>query len=666
MPQSSTRRCRAASVLARVTACLLFACASAAQAASLDPALLPAIQAATFEVVAAKPAEGGTVYEKPLPMDLIPFQERNDKYHSIGTAFAVEKGRYITAAHVLMSGMDSHWGPPALRDGAGRVYAIDKIHKFSLEQDFVMFTLAEAPPTQAVLPIDPRAQPGQSVFSVGNAYGTGIVVRDGLYTSDTPEQQDGRWKWMRFSAAASPGNSGGPLVEGNGKVIGVVMAKSPNENLNFALPIDQVMAAPENLARVDVRAIYQFDVFDAKRSSDFKTEFTLPLTLHDFFAVYSERSSSFMQRELDALLAQERERLFPRGDGSQQLLHRIAWMENFPLVVARGDNGVWTVAGDKNEPFTLGANGHLTFGSYGKNTLFYLRRPDDVPAHRLYGEPAELMGLLLKTGFLKRPIGGDNVMVTSLGKPTSANIHTDAWGRRWRAWEWAVPYANATVIMMALPVPDGYIGLTRVALPTQLFDQRINAKALTDFVYVNYDGTLAQWKEFLAQPELHPKAFDTIRIDFDYGQRFSYASSRLRIRFDSALQAIKPDSMLTLGFSFYQDHGRPVWDVAQVWASAKGTDSNYLAIVRDDAPPASLGDDYANDWNKVVQRRHPYDGAPRSADQTTKISTVIGPPAEPAPEVLYTAHLTREGAQPEEAMRAALAELTDGVEMVER
>ena len=36
---------------------------------------------------------------------------------------------------------------------------------------------------------------------------TGVVIRDGLYTSDTPEQQDGRWDWMRFSAAASPGKA---------------------------------------------------------------------------------------------------------------------------------------------------------------------------------------------------------------------------------------------------------------------------------------------------------------------------------------------------------------------------------------------------------------------------------------------------------------------------
>ena len=55
---------------------------------SMDPKILARVQAATFEVVAAKPVDDNLVYEKPLPLDLLPFQERNDKYYSVGTAFA--------------------------------------------------------------------------------------------------------------------------------------------------------------------------------------------------------------------------------------------------------------------------------------------------------------------------------------------------------------------------------------------------------------------------------------------------------------------------------------------------------------------------------------------------------------------------------------------------
>ena len=59
---------------------LALACGSAA-AEGLDARLLPQIQGATFEVVAAKPANDPLTYEKPLPLDLLPFQERTDKYY---------------------------------------------------------------------------------------------------------------------------------------------------------------------------------------------------------------------------------------------------------------------------------------------------------------------------------------------------------------------------------------------------------------------------------------------------------------------------------------------------------------------------------------------------------------------------------------------------------
>ena len=211
--------------------------ANMALAATLDPAVLPKIQAATFEVVQAKPTDDPLSYEKPLPLDLLPYQERTDKYHSIGTAFAIGHNRYVTAGHVLLAGVGSLWGPPALRDTQGHVYAIDKIEKFSLREDFVVFTLA-GEPTPAALDIDTTPAMNQVVYAVGNALGTGVVIRDGLYTSDTPEQQDGSWKWMRFSAAASPGNSGGPLLDAASTVVGMTVLKiNQAAGLSFFIPM---------------------------------------------------------------------------------------------------------------------------------------------------------------------------------------------------------------------------------------------------------------------------------------------------------------------------------------------------------------------------------------------------------------------------------------------
>jgi hypothetical protein len=635
----------------RAAAIALLCFAASAQAASLDAQLLPAIQAATFEVVAAKPVDDPLQYEKPLPLDLLPYQERTDKYYSIGTAFSIGDGRYVTAAHVLMvGGAKSLWGPPALRDNAGRVYAIDKVTKFSQEKDFVVFTLAEQP-AGAPLALDTSPKAGQAVYSVGNAYGTGVVIRDGLYTSDTPEPQDGRWKWMRFSAAASPGNSGGPLIDQDGKVIGVVLAKSPNENLNYALPVSMVQDAPEGVAEADLRMPYQFDAFDSTLSNTFKTRLSLPLPVADFYAAYEQRLNEYFDEQLKTLLAKEPQRTFPNGGGSSELLHGIASMDDFPMIVARNNNDTWVLAGNAGDNIKLSSNGYLAPGTFGNNLLFHLRKPDDVPADRLYTDASVPMDLLLKMGFIKRSVGSENITVTSLGKPSMDAMHVDAWGRRWQVREWPIPYANAVLTALMLPVPDGYVGIVRSSPPMQAHDYLINLKALADFTYVNYDGTLSQWKDYLRHAELQPTALKDTRIDFDYGKHFDYASKRLDFGFTPELQAIQPDSVLTLGFAFYRDHDKVVWDVGELWVSAKANDSNYAMVIRNQAPSPDLDDDRKNDWEKLVARKHPYDAVARNVDDTTKITAVADAPGTSDPAILYTAHYTAEGAQSQDAMK---------------
>ncbi len=87
-----------------------------------------------------KPDKDPATYEKPLPLDLLPFRERNDAYQSIGTAFSLGHNTYVTAAHVLVLGIDGQYGAPELRGSDGSVYAIDRILRFSVHEDFVVFS----------------------------------------------------------------------------------------------------------------------------------------------------------------------------------------------------------------------------------------------------------------------------------------------------------------------------------------------------------------------------------------------------------------------------------------------------------------------------------------------------------------------------------------------
>lgn len=634
--------------------------------ATLDPSLLPEIQSATFEVVAAKPKETLT-YEKPLPLDLLPFQERTDKYYSIGTAFAIGPNTYVTAAHVLMVGYQSLWGAPELRDASGKVYAIDKIEKFALRRDFVVFSLKD-PPAIKPLAVDSKPALNQVVYSVGNALGTGVVIRNGLYTSDTPEDQDGQWKWIRFSAAASPGNSGGPLLDQHGKVIGVVLMKSPNENLNYALPMREVLDAPKDLARMDKRMAYQFDVFDSTLTGTFKAEFKLPLGVADFFAAYAGAFHPYLDSQLQALLDQQAATLFPNGNGSHQLLYSTPSMDDFPRLVTRNSDGVWVTSGHPTIRISLPANGYVAGGTAAQDILFHLRKPDNIPDASFHHDPKGVMDMLLKTGFLKRAVGPERILVTSLGEPGQTGSETDRWGRIWQTWSWPVPYANGYICLFALPTPDGYSILMRIDPAPSHYDTAINMRALTDFISLPYDGTLAQWKAFLADPKLLPAAFKDIHIAFDYGKDFRYNSQRLAFSFTPDLQKINADSMLTLGFTFFPGHdGKAVWDVGQVWLAEDNHDHHWVSLLRNAAPPADLDDSFQSFWKKVLDKRHPYDGLAFTDGDTSKINAVVpSPSGDDKPSVLYTAYVYQPGTQPQAEMKQKLDLLLKDVTVKEQ
>ncbi|HEX5353061.1 MAG TPA: trypsin-like peptidase domain-containing protein [Rhodanobacteraceae bacterium] len=629
-----------------------------AVAQGLDPAMLSKLDAATFEVVAAKPTRTGVTYEKPLPLDLLPYQQRTDKYHSIGTAFALGHNRYVTAGHVLLTGLDSLWGPPELRDSGGHVYAIDKIEKFSLRKDFVVFSLATQPEADVALKVDARPVMNQTVYAVGNALGTGVVAREGLYTSNTPEQQDGEWKWIRFSAAASPGNSGGPLLDQNGKVIGVVLAKSPNENLNYALPISEVLNAPANQAEIDRRMPYQFDLFDTNITGTFKAQFALPLGLADFYARFLALSHTYVDGQLKALLAKEPDRVFPRGTGSHQALYGQVLLHRFPTLLKRDNAGTWEqspMAGNsvKARRFPLPNNGYLAVSAVGKNVLFHLRKPDNVTDRQLYDDPTRLMDTLLGLGFMHRKVGSEGIKVTSLGKPALDTIHTDLWQRHWQVRLWPVPFANGRILVLTLPVPDGYDGIMRGLPASQEHDYLVNLEAMTNFLYVSYDGTLAQWKQYLKNTTLLPDEFKNIHIGFDYGKHFSYASPRIAFDFTPKLQKIKPNSELTLGFKYIPEHGEVVWNVADVRVKPELHSNDMINLARHIPPAADLDDAFKVHWEKIVQRQHPFDEIPFSDNDVMKVIGVTGSTGKATSE-LYTTFYASEGTHPQAYMKAKL------------
>ncbi len=77
---------------------------------------------------------------------------------------------------------------------------------------------------------------GQRVVTIGHPLGLENTVSDGLISA--VRRMDNGSKLLQISVPLSPGSSGGPLFDLNGKVVGITTSSFDNgQNLNFAVPI---------------------------------------------------------------------------------------------------------------------------------------------------------------------------------------------------------------------------------------------------------------------------------------------------------------------------------------------------------------------------------------------------------------------------------------------
>jgi hypothetical protein len=628
--------------------------------ATLDSRVMDTISEAVYEVVVLKPVKDSLQYEKPLPMDLLPYSIRTDKYYSIGTAFAISPSEFVSAAHVMNLGSGSQFKEIFLRDKEGKVYSVDKVLKYSKNRDFIVFSLRHTT-AKRFLPLNKNPRLNQKVYAVGNALGEGIVIRDGLYTSDTPEEEAGEWKWIRFSAAASPGNSGGPLLDQKGSVIGIVLRKSPSENLNYAVPILEVLKARQDVAIFQTKARYLLDNMDMTKRETVKKEINMPKTYGELDREVNAIMVQFSDKLLKELLAENRDTIFPQGPGSTRLLYKT-YEAAFPHLIVKGKDGNWDAyypSGTREAD--LGNNGRLMYGALGSTVFLYLRKPDDVALEKFYGDSKLFMDLILKGGARSRRVGPENIKITSMGSAFEDYRFTDSYGRIWLVRTWLIEYNDTKVVSFSLPVPGGCIVMMRTDDTGNIDQGHIpDLKVLSDFVYVSYYGTFKDWREFMRMKDLLPSIFSTLDIRIKNNEVFQYQSKRLSLSYGPDILKISDNSDLRLDLGYFQDQGKTVWDITNISIAQERYNQTGYTVSRKMKPPKELGDQYQSNWKDMVERKFPYNRSAYYKDKVTMISTTYhrgskareGDPASVS--VLYAAGFMEQGNVDQKKMEAKL------------
>jgi serine protease Do len=616
-----------------VATALLAGCLTTSQAlsAGLSPAELTQLATrTTFEVVLPKMEPDSIRYEKPLPLELLSFTERNDKFVSIGTAFAIAPDTFVSAAHVLIAAIGSPLGKPHMRDAAGNVYPVIEVLKFSLHEDYIVFRAKGASTRE---PLKPNREPstGTTVYAVGNALGDGVIVRDGLLTSMTPEDQDGRWKWLRFSAAASPGNSGGPLLDNIGQVTGVIIAKSPGENLNYALPISRVLDGSSKAAVIDLRGSFSLPILRQQMISTYKQDFALPVSWDAFSRTLIDSNNRQYDSNQKKLLEQHEAQLLPRGQAAKMLATLDRSME-MGLMQQQPDD-TWELSAPEDEKENkLPDGGSLWTGTYAGTGAFRLVRPSSLTDAAVYRDSRAYMDTLLKGLRIPRVIGPQAIRITSLGPSQREDLHKDRFDRTWQLRSWSLGYSDLIIITLALPTPEGYSGLLRVTSAVGHHEALAELKLMADHMHARYEGTVTQWRTFLAERELCPPMLRSMVVG--KGKDFAMSLRNLDVKIPATLLALDEDSTITVLPGYRADGKQLRADPAGVTLSVRSEEASWIGIWGQSKPGGGAGSELEKRWKDMTAQKGEFTGQSQHTSDYKEFWTdsVFG---DPAGELLY-------------------------------
>jgi len=202
------------------------------------------------------------VYKKALPsvVNITSTEVRFDFFYGPvpqtgqGSGFILNKeGLILTNNHVIENGQKVEVTLSDKHQYKAQVVTVDKGHDLALIKidapNLVPVTLAE---TSTGLMV------GQRVYAIGNPFGLSGTMTRGIISAirsvRSPENGNPIEDAIQTDASVNPGNSGGPLLNSRGEVIGITTMIASNgaeqsSGIGFAIPINTAKAVLDDFAK---------------------------------------------------------------------------------------------------------------------------------------------------------------------------------------------------------------------------------------------------------------------------------------------------------------------------------------------------------------------------------------------------------------------------------
>ena len=189
---------------------------------------LPAVVAAIITAAPAGTASAGASTEN-VVAKVLPSVVTVRTPGGLGSAFAFGRpGQFITNLHVVQGYRQVILSSSGGVDAEGRVTATDSQH------DLAAISAPIRPNPLLAAPNAPKV--GADVLSIGSPLGLDGSVSKGIISAVDRRGNDGAS--IQTSIALNPGNSGGPLINTQGQVIGVnTSIADASQGIGFAVPI---------------------------------------------------------------------------------------------------------------------------------------------------------------------------------------------------------------------------------------------------------------------------------------------------------------------------------------------------------------------------------------------------------------------------------------------
>jgi serine protease Do len=178
------------------------------------------------------------------------FEGGNQTYTSLGSGFVWSSdGIIVTNNHVV--------------EGAARINVIfsdgtqvnAKLIGVDPDSDVAVLRVDSKNLSAALIGTSSDLMIGETVVAVGNPFGLSGTVTTGVVSAlgrSVPSKEEGRTftDFIQTDASINPGNSGGPLLNIEGKVIGINTAILGNaQGIGFAIPVDRAKKVIQDLLR---------------------------------------------------------------------------------------------------------------------------------------------------------------------------------------------------------------------------------------------------------------------------------------------------------------------------------------------------------------------------------------------------------------------------------